>query len=804
MSSDEHQRRSPDCMFFSLTASTQSKRARTKNDRTSKAGRTSTQSNFTSDLEAPSFAETEVEEGDSALTTATDATTTSTMPKTSKKGGRTKKPVTKGTKSAMTQVLDVEHTSSFIEPEDDDFEVKVAPLPSKSTRGKKRTSAEMDVQTATQNQVLVSDTALTQAPPAKRRATRSRSTFSQAYVMPVEQRHATQDVDLNMTDVETMPPPQVIASKKGGKGGKKRASSSARVVSTASTASMASLRAPAPADDEIDAVLEAELDRPLTDDEQPDIAETQEEKRPKTRRLTRTRPGSRKVTASIAPVRQTRASTFTIDPVGVSEEQRTETLTLDDPIGLVSDKEMHSASGARPIEEDLVVSKKKTAKGKTLRKASASQRNPAMKTRVEEPRGVHQSHDINMVEEAVQDVEVSVAPDVAKPQSPPRSSRSRQISRSSPAQRSRVSEASTSDHVADVVMDVDSSTVTARTLEDESGHETDTSATSRAPPKKAAGRVAGSVKKGKGGKKSATLNHNIEDVGQQPKLTSGTQKRKDKETSKEHEDVEVQPEDPLKGAAQLPSTESFEPVVDAPAKELKPNKRAAKSTKKKAGKPKTKAIAVDAPNHAREENNGIIPQDTQPAKHSSPPPSETSDPTLLCTHKPTATIANPATQPASPPPPFPHHTTPSPSPQSSDAENHPPTAPHSLNRTPLSTLSPSKRQEPRIHIAASTPTSNRTAPSSRLQSAFPWTAIDLESVFVADESPGKENRGLQEAGKHGLTSPEKKMSVEEWILWNAGRGEERLRAECERLVGRFEGEGVRALRALEGIVVLEG
>ena len=51
-----------------------------------------------------------------------------------------------------------------------------------------------------------------------------------------------------------------------------------------------------------------------------------------------------------------------------------------------------------------------------------------------------------------------------------------------------------------------------------------------------------------------------------------------------------------------------------------------------------------------------------------------------------------------------------------------------------------------------------------------------------------------------LSSPERKMSVQEWILFNAKSGEERLRRECERLVGRFEGEGVRALKALEGIV----
>lgn len=53
--------------------------------------------------------------------------------------------------------------------------------------------------------------------------------------------------------------------------------------------------------------------------------------------------------------------------------------------------------------------------------------------------------------------------------------------------------------------------------------------------------------------------------------------------------------------------------------------------------------------------------------------------------------------------------------------------------------------------------------------------------------------------KASLTSPEKKMTVEQWIRFNADKGEERLKAECERMVGIFETNGVRALRALEGI-----
>ncbi len=62
--------------------------------------------------------------------------------------------------------------------------------------------------------------------------------------------------------------------------------------------------------------------------------------------------------------------------------------------------------------------------------------------------------------------------------------------------------------------------------------------------------------------------------------------------------------------------------------------------------------------------------------------------------------------------------------------------------------------------------------------------------------------GVSEAltgAKGDLPDSELEMTVEEWILHNAAQGEERLRRECERVVGIFEAQGVRALRALEGI-----
>ena len=53
--------------------------------------------------------------------------------------------------------------------------------------------------------------------------------------------------------------------------------------------------------------------------------------------------------------------------------------------------------------------------------------------------------------------------------------------------------------------------------------------------------------------------------------------------------------------------------------------------------------------------------------------------------------------------------------------------------------------------------------------------------------------------REALGPEQKRMSVEEWVRWNASVGEERLRRECEGLVMVFEKEGGRALRTLERI-----
>ncbi|KAK4991540.1 hypothetical protein LTR50_001734 [Elasticomyces elasticus] len=172
---------------------------------------------------------------------------------------------------------------------------------------------------------------------------------------------------------------------------------------------------------------------------------------------------------------------------------------------------------------------------------------------------------------------------------------------------------------------------------------------------------------------------------------------------------------------------------------------------------------------------------------------------------------------------------------SSDAENQPPSsaavpstvvkaslagvqlpAPTTVQQHGQSTLISSPTKTIRVPLAAaSTPhlsPSKHAQQIGSLTSTNPWTTVDLETVFLA--SPDKQESSSPSSSSPAralparlaelsgaLTSAEMGMTVEQWILWQATKGEERLRRECEWRVGVFEGEGGRAMRALEGVEV---
>ncbi|OJD18951.1 hypothetical protein AJ78_01063 [Emergomyces pasteurianus Ep9510] len=150
-----------------------------------------------------------------------------------------------------------------------------------------------------------------------------------------------------------------------------------------------------------------------------------------------------------------------------------------------------------------------------------------------------------------------------------------------------------------------------------------------------------------------------------------------------------------------------------------------------------------------------------------------------------------------------HTSTPSASPQSSDAENRPPSNRPS-NTRPASS-SASKPQAALISHAANTPITSTSKIGGQLVTSHPWNSVDPEEIFLSDSTnKGSVNiNDVLHAVKGDLTSPEKKMTVEEWIMWNAKNGEIMLRNECERLVGIFEREGGKAMMALEGIECTE-
>ncbi|KAI2476900.1 BIR domain containing protein [Pyrenophora tritici-repentis] len=74
----------------------------------------------------------------------------------------------------------------------------------------------------------------------------------------------------------------------------------------------------------------------------------------------------------------------------------------------------------------------------------------------------------------------------------------------------------------------------------------------------------------------------------------------------------------------------------------------------------------------------------------------------------------------------------------------------------------------------------------------------LDNIEVAGLTPER----LYELVSAGLTDHEKGMTIEQWVLYNAKRGEEKLRMACEQQILAFEAEGRRAMAVLEGIPTL--
>lgn len=682
-----------------------------------------------------------------------------------KKGGKTKKaPAQSKAKAAATKAEESTLASSFVEPEDDDFEVKVERSSTRGGRNKKRGSDEM----SGENDKPPSENDMTEAmegqPAAKRRATRASSVI-EVTCEPNSFLQNGLEVDTSMTDAEIMPPPAAPASKKGGKRGRKKPSSSVRTASGASIASMASLRSAVPPDDDIGAALEADLNRPLTDDEidieQPEI------ERPKTRRLTRTRPALRNRAASTAQVRRTtRVSTISNGDLNSGDRD----VLMQDVVDVPTEKAPDDLNSDAKDDLTTPVLTEGATKGNKFRKASSKKQTLATK-------GAN-------YEENTSVAALRVRPDQAPPK--PKGPRSRQPSRQLPGRSARLVVPPAPEDVAIVNSGVNSA-VNVHAGEDESS---DASLSSQAPKKRGGKKGFTGVKKDIAGKKAKIVGRNIENTVQ---LTIEDTKPNQKENRSNFNAMVVanSPEAELLQAQ--PANKELDPEIEeanvAPLNGAQPVLEASSSEERE--------IVDDI--RARSPSQSVSTTERGQGLQNSAKPKES-------IHETTPPLAEtpkqlPSAQ-STPPPVF--------SPQSSDAENHPPSSRPSATRPPLSLKSQSHTQIVQIRSAACTPT---TSPSkqktSRLQSAAPWIPAEVEKLFLNSPAGNEENDSftvdamITQSVNASLSVPEKKLSMEEWIYHKAKQAEEKLRSDCERLVGRFEGEGVRALRTLEGIQCID-
>ncbi|KAI4283675.1 MAG: hypothetical protein L6R35_005087 [Caloplaca aegaea] len=767
---DEHQRRSPLCMFFAPSESTSKKAARGKKGRHSKASRLSTQSNLTTASEGVSLVDLNLDEDTAASLQKHQPLKNSTIMMGAKKVTKGRKTAPKPKRKASTTQPDATiPSSSFVEPEDDDFEVKVEQGSSERVLGKKRKSDEMSIDDDSMQAGLKQDQEMPQIPPIKRRATRGSVSHTNGRSESVTD--GGQNDDSRMTDVEILPRPPPPASKRKAKAGKRKASSSVRKASTTSTASKASLRATIPDDADIDAALEADLDRPLTDNEAEPEPPTQ---KTKTRRLTKTRPGSRNTTASTAPVRRaTRASALPADDGAMTGINATmnnlEMGTVEEPnaVQIILTAMDHA-------EQEIIADTDKHKASTTKRGSGALSK--VENTATDDRETERDIHSLNLAG--------TVNPDLSIVTATTEIQESYQQPGQLPEPKLRDSAVSVGTLEGEEVPESNTSTVAPAMSYENAGGETQDSLPNQNRIKRVGRPRGAAAKKGKAAKKAAVTNRNEEDAV----LVADHR----------HEPVEL-----VEGKLPEKNGEPLLPIMPQAQESLEGKAKGAKGRNRNAAKSKrSETMPPSEPGSIPLVESAEVPS---PTTHEHDAAESMSMPGDFPGHedyqKSPARSVTPQAQAPSP------HQTPKTanSPQSSDVENQPPSARPSALRPPLVVQTPSKIQATLVPLAATTP---KFSPSkrdvSRLQSTLPWTSIDFEKVF-GHHAADKEN--LQELGvndpKQALSSPEKKLTVEEWIQWNAKRGEEKLRDDCERLVGRFEGEGVRALKTLEGITCAE-
>jgi len=654
-----------------------------KKARATKAGRASKASRLSVQSVATTMSDLHSAAGDMTLDPDMSVmTTTSVATAGGGKKGRPRKAATAKTRKTRAK----KDEAVEIHEDADDAEVPPPPPP-KPTRGRKRGSE------AIEDSIVMN----TEAPAPKKRATRKGRTTE-----AVEDPVAMEVQEVDMIEAPAAPAKQV-GRKKGRASNAKTTTRKASATSLKGKASTASLRAQAAVDDELEQQLQADLERPLTEDEYM-TADSESERNkplPAKKNTSKTAASSHKATARSQQEQEDYAM-FDPSPVEDNDAQVDEELRA-------LEAEMNLETDAEP----LVVPKKGRKTGtrkvsKQTKKANEPEAPPPPLELVVGP-----EEDTLVV---MREAEIAPELEVEDP-------------------------------------DTSSGTVVNKTA-------------AQAPPSK----------RGRGRpKKSSTISQ------------AG---------AAEPVDATIQPVpgslDPKVDAEKVRDSIS---VAPSPAQAPPPIPPSPAQTKSTRGLNKSLPPRPPSP----------PPQSEKPAPPPPPTPAAPATPrAAAAAHHHAIIVPSASAKQAT--------LSPSQSPQSSDAENRPPSS------QPASSAPGKRAALAPIALPPTTPGRNMGGSPSRRnammmlagwRSTQPWKPVDLDLVFglageEEEEEGGDESGGVGELLKRGgreLTTPERGMTVQEWIFYNAGMAEEMLNAECEAMVSKFEVEGGRALRVLEGLVV---
>ncbi|KAJ5332825.1 hypothetical protein MYU51_009001 [Penicillium brevicompactum] len=671
---DEHYRRSSDCSFFVFAQppGKKGKGSKAKKPRVSKASsRLSTQS-VTS--EAP-----EMDMDDSMDQSIMSQSTTKS--KSTKKATKGK---SKASKSKKEEPTETESQAGV----DEELAQPESSKPKRAGRGKKRASEDIKDEPDLIAQEEKEKSQPPVEPPAKRRATKTRSSS-------VARKYDYEHDDSVMADAE---PVGDAASDEEPKRGRKptKKSSKSRKESDVPVASKAPSKARTPRDSEIEAQIEAGLE-----EDSPEPVEPEQTKPSKKTKSTK----------------KSKAVEKTPEPAQDEPEGDDEAPSSFDDVESIGEPVDEPIEDEHPVPEPPAP-KAKATKGSKKKGTKKAKSQETVEAQSPEPRpsshAVTDDEDHPEHQESLVSVEIINKKPEPKPQAEEKSSKAEKKS-------SKKKDASTKE------------------------------------------------KKSKKSEKKAE---------QAPPPQSPAQEHPDIESPVDEQDDEFDDADDLPDqlelvkAPQEPSPAPQEPSPEPQSSHRKTPSLPAKTTKRYSDIPKEEHLAET-----------LVSQ---------------SSPHEVRESRRTSKRSN---QAVSPPP---HQSTPSLSPQSSDAENRPPSSRPSSSRPPIH--STPKHPEFRAALTASTPSPSKRNPNAGFgPSGHPWTPVDIDEALYGDASD-KENAdlsGLLKGVKGGLTSPEKKMTVQEWISWNAKNSEDRLKRECERLVGQFEKEGGRALQRLEAIECID-